>query len=206
MFSTNTIEIFLIWLVPVLLAITVHEWAHGFVANRLGDNTAKQLGRLTLNPIKHIDPIGTILVPSLLFFSSGFLFGWAKPVPINASQLRNAKNSIVLVALAGPGINFIMAILWAIFYYFASQFNSPNLTLVGLVGIQINFVLAILNMLPIPPLDGSILLARFLPTKLKFYYQKSQKYGFIILIMLLLTGVLSAVLLPSVNFLTQIIT
>lgn len=201
--SLNTIQLFLVWVVPVLFAITVHEWAHGFVASQFGDYTAQSLGRLSLNPIKHIDPIGTIVVPSLLFFSSGFLFGWAKPVPINTRNLRNAKNSLVWIALAGPSANILMAFFWALLLVFSESINQKYLGLVALAGIQINIILAVLNMLPIPPLDGAKVLERFLPVNFKFIYQKIEPYGFIVLIMLLLTGMLGQIILPTINFLIQ---
>ena len=198
-------QTFLIWVIPVLFAITVHEWAHGFVASKFGDYTAQSLGRLSLNPIKHIDPIGTILVPSLLFFSSGFIFGWAKPVPINTRNLRNAKNSMVFVALAGPGANIVMAILWSLLATIAYSVGQEYLVLVGLAGIQINIILAVLNLLPVPPLDGAKVFEWFLSVKWRYYYQKIERYGFIILIALLVTGILGKILSPIIIFFSQLL-
>ena len=140
------IQTLLIWVIPVLFAITVHETAHGWVASKLGDHTARMMGRLTLNPIKHIDPVGTILVPALLYLSSaGFLFGWAKPVPINFSALRSPKKDMLWVALAGPGVNLLMAIGWLIIVAIANTLNIPFLEFMGGAGIFVNLLLAILT-------------------------------------------------------------
>ena len=140
------IQTLLIWVIPVLFAITVHETAHGWVASKLGDHTARMMGRLTLNPIKHIDPVGTILVPALLYLSSaGFLFGWAKPVPINFSALRSPKKDMLWVALAGPGVNLLMAVGWLIIVAIANTLNIPFLEFMGGAGIFVNLLLAILT-------------------------------------------------------------
>ena len=199
--TLNLVQKIIIWAVPVIFAITVHEFSHGWVASKLGDNTAKFLGRLTLNPIKHVDPIGTIAVPLILLVLGGFVFGWAKPVPINWSNLRNPKRDIALVAIAGPLSNLIMALLWALFIKLGIMLShsiSPSIALsmiyMGSAGILINLVLLFLNLIPIPPLDGSRVVSSFLPRKLANSYNMVEPYGFIILVLLLATGVLSHII------------
>ena len=185
-------------IIPVLFAITVHETAHGWVAKYFGDKTAWMLGRLTLNPIKHIDPIGTILVPLLMYTFTGFVFGWAKPVPVNSRNLRNPKRDMAIVALAGPVANLLMALGWALFIRMAVLINIPEfsepLIYVGIVGITINLVLALLNLLPIPPLDGSRILSWALPGRWGYYYNQFEQYGFYLLVLLLMTNSLSVIL------------
>lgn len=194
-----------IWAIPVLFAITVHETAHGWVANKLGDKTAYLQGRLTLNPIPHIDPIGTILVPLIFLSISPFIFGWAKPVPVDARNLRNPKRDMAWVALAGPLSNFMMALLWGGImkigaYLISSKTLDNNLILLmGQAGIIINLVLAFLNLIPIPPLDGSRVVASLLPFKLALIYNRVESIGFLILIALLVSGVLSTILSPLVG-------
>jgi Zn-dependent protease len=196
----TNIQTLLIWVIPVLFAITVHETAHGWVASKLGDHTARMMGRLTLNPIKHIDPVGTILVPALLYFSSaGFIFGWAKPVPINFSALRSPKKDMLWVALAGPGVNLLMAIGWLIIVAIANTLNMPFLELMGGAGIFVNLLLAIFNLLPIPPLDGGRVISSLLPNKLSYQYDQLEPYGLFILVGLLLLGVFQNVVLPILN-------
>ena len=144
-----------VWVIPVIFAITVHEVAHGWVAKQYGDKTAWMLGRLTLNPLKHIDPVGTILVPGLMLAFTGFVFGWAKPVPVNIRNLRNPKHDMAIVALAGPAANFLMALGWALFARLGILINTPEFSIpmiyVGIAGIMINLILGLLNLLPIPP-------------------------------------------------------
>ena len=193
------IQTLLIWVIPVLFAITVHETAHGWVASKLGDHTARMMGRLTLNPIKHIDPVGTILVPALLYLSSaGFLFGWAKPVPINFSALRSPKRDMLWVALAGPGVNLLMAIGWLIIVAIANTLNIPFLVLMGGAGIFVNLLLAIFNLLPIPPLDGGRVISSLLPGKLSYQYDQLEPYGLFILVGLLFLGVFQNIIWPIV--------
>ncbi len=196
------IQSLLIWAIPVLFAITVHETAHGWVASKLGDHTAKMMGRLTLNPIKHIDPVGTLLVPALLYLSSaGFIFGWAKPVPINFNALHSPKRDMLWVALAGPGVNLLMVIGWLIVVAIADTLNMPFLVLMGGAGIFVNLLLAIFNLLPIPPLDGGRVLSSLLPGRLSYQYDQLEPYGLFILVGLLFLGVFHNVVWPIVYFL-----
>ncbi|SCN46929.1 FIG004556: membrane metalloprotease [methanotrophic endosymbiont of Bathymodiolus azoricus (Menez Gwen)] len=187
-----------VWVIPVIFAITVHEVAHGWVAKQYGDKTAWMLGRLTLNPLKHIDPVGTILVPGLMLAFTGFVFGWAKPVPVNIRNLRNPKHDMAIVALAGPAANFLMALGWALFARLGILINTPEFSIpmiyVGIAGIMINLILGLLNLLPIPPLDGSRILSWILPGRLSLYYDQFEKYGFYLLVLLLMTDSLGVVL------------
>ncbi|MDH3900818.1 MAG: site-2 protease family protein [Gammaproteobacteria bacterium] len=188
------------WVLPVLFAITVHETAHGWMALRLGDKTAMMLGRLTLNPLKHIDPVGTILVPGLMLMLSGLMFGWAKPVPITWQNLGNPKRDMVLVAAAGPLANLLMAFLWAIIIRLGIMLGDIGIALIfmGTVGIFINTLLMALNLLPLPPLDGGRVLAGLLPGPLAWKFSRIEPYGFLILIGLLVTGILGKILIPVI--------
>ena len=192
------IQKIVVWVVPVIFAITVHEVAHGWVAKHYGDNTAWMLGRLTLNPLKHIDPIGTILVPGLMLAFTGFVFGWAKPVPVNIRNLRNPKHDMAIVALAGPVANLLMATGWALFARLGILIGAAEITVpmvyVGVAGIMINLILALLNLLPIPPLDGSRILSWALPGRWGIYYNQFEQYGFYLLVILLMTDSLGAIL------------
>jgi Zn-dependent protease len=212
----SLIQTIAIWAIPVLFAITVHEVAHGWMASKLGDKTALIMGRLTLNPIRHIDPMGTIIVPILLLVFSSMLggspiiFGWAKPVPVSYANLNHPKRDMALVAAAGPVSNLLMAIIWAIIaklgYIFAAQtWVSQIFILMGQAGILTNLVLMILNLVPIPPLDGSRILAGILPRHLVGRYYRLEPYGFIILIILLVTGVLGRIIFPIVSSLFYLI-
>ena len=202
------IQKIVIWAIPVIFAITVHEVSHGWVAHKLGDSTAKMLGRITLNPIKHIDPIGTLLVPGLLIlFGSKFIFGWAKPVPVNWGNLRNPKRDVALVALAGPVSNLVMALIWAILAKLGMLIGGAFTFLVymGIAGIMINLILMILNIIPIPPLDGSRVVTSLLSPRAARSYNMIEPYGFLILLVLLFTGVLGKILFVPFNLLFGLI-
>lgn len=200
--SFNLLQTILLYAIPLLFAITLHEVAHGWVANACGDPTARILGRLSLNPIKHIDPIGTILVPAIMIYFSGFIFGWAKPVPVNWSNLRHQRRDVALVALAGPASNLVMAVLWAIIAKITIVLSGAQaplteaLVAMSAIGIQINLILMILNLIPLPPLDGSRVITSFLPGRWAYEIQKVERFGFIILILLLASGVLSMIMSP----------
>ena len=194
---------------PIIFAITVHEAAHGYAAKYFGDMTAFQLNRISLNPLRHIDPLGTIILPALLFFlQAGFIFGWAKPVPVNFSNLRNPKKDMLWVALAGPGANLLMAIFWTIVYSNQQLVPSIGQNFIGVMavaGIQINIVLMVLNLLPLPPLDGGRVAVSLLPYPWSSKLAGLERYGFFILIFLLATGLLGAILSPLIRVSQNII-
>ncbi len=191
----NIIQTVLIYALPVLFAITIHEAAHGYVARYLGDNTAYMLGRVTLNPIKHIDPIGTIVVPLLLYFGTGgaFLFGYAKPVPVQFGRLRNPKRDMVWVALAGPASNFIQAILWALVLVALIGFGVEERFFVSMAraGILVNLVMCAFNLFPLPPLDGGRVLVGLLPWRQGQLVSRIEPYGFFIVLALVYVGIVS---------------
>lgn len=196
----NAIQRLAVWALPVLMAITVHEVAHGWVAKQLGDPTAKMMGRLTLNPLKHIDPVGTVLLPAVLLVLGGFIFGWAKPVPITWENLKNPRRDVALVAVAGPGANFLMAVFWAVVLKISASsgigpgsFGFP-LILMAQAGITINVILMILNLVPIPPLDGGRVLSSLLPPRLAWQFSRIEPFGIWILLALLVSGVLASVM------------
>ena len=190
----------LIYIIPLLFAITLHEAAHGWVASKLGDHTARMMGRVTLDPTRHIDPIGTIAIPLvLLLSSSGFIFGWAKPVPINFNALRNGKNGMIWVALAGPGANIVMAVCWLFVMIIAIKMNITVLIEMGRVGILVNCVLAVFNLLPIPPLDGSRVISALLPNRLAYQYNQLEQYGLYILLGLMFLGGFNYLVRPWVE-------
>lgn len=205
MFEFSLIQKIIIWAIPVLFAITVHEVAHGWVALKLGDRTAQMLGRLTLNPFKHIDPIGTVLVPGLLLLLGGFVFGWAKPVPVSYQNLHQPKRDMAWVAAAGPAANFIMAVIWAIVAKLGLMLIHADISLgqpmmfMGVAGVLINTMLMMLNLLPIPPLDGSRVLSSWLPGPVAYKFSRIEPYGFFILLGLLYFGILSLILWPLVS-------
>jgi Zn-dependent protease len=192
---SDLIQTVLIYALPVLFAITVHEAAHGYVARWFGDDTAYMMGRMTLNPIKHIDPMGTILMPLLLYFatSGAFLFGYAKPVPVNFSRLRHPKRDMVWVALAGPASNFIQAILWAIaFTVIAGMGVSERFWLeMCKAGVLTNLVMWAFNLFPLPPLDGGRIVVGLLPRRLAWSFSRIEPWGFFIVMALVIAGVVS---------------
>jgi Zn-dependent protease len=193
---SNLVQAVLIYALPVIFAITIHEAAHGYVARYLGDNTAYVLGRVTLNPLRHIDPIGTILMPLLLYFatSGAFLFGYAKPVPVNFNRLNNPKRDMVWVALAGPASNFIQAILWALFLVglVGAGINEPFFLKMARGGVLVNLVMWAFNLFPLPPLDGGRVLAGLLPRGgAQMFLARIEPYGFFIVMALVIAGVVS---------------
>lgn len=197
-----------VYALPVLFAITVHEAAHGYVAKHFGDLTAEKQGRITLNPLKHIDPIGTILLPILTMMLGGILFGWAKPVPVNFANLRNPKKDMLWVAAAGPISNFFMAIFWVMMFNFSNY--APNtavnfLAIMSMAGISINIVLMVLNLLPMPPLDGGRIAVSLLPMPWAIKLARVERYGFPILIVLMFTGVLGYVIYPIIQMIEQLL-
>lgn len=204
-------QLFAIAVLPTLFAIVVHEVAHGWVAYRLGDSTAYMLGRLSFNPLKHIDPIGTILVPALLIFTVGFAFGWAKPVPINWRNLHHPKRDITLVAIAGPGANLLMAIGWGLVAKIASllpadlDFISQPLAYMGLFGILINTLLMVFNLVPIPPTDGGRVATSLLPPRMARAVSQVEPYGMFILLALMVSGILWVAIGPIINSIMLII-
>jgi Zn-dependent protease len=194
--SYNLIQTVLIYALPVLFAITVHEAAHGYVARHFGDNTATALGRVTLNPLKHIDPVGTILMPLMLYFatSGAFLFGYAKSVPVTVGQLRNPKRDMIWVALAGPVSNFIQAVLWALVLVglVAVGVNEAFFIKMAQGGILVNLVMWAFNLFPLPPLDGGRVLAGLLPRgRAQEFLARIEPFGFFIVMGLVLAGVVS---------------
>jgi len=200
-----------VWSLPVLFAITVHEVAHGWAASKLGDQSAKMLGRLTLNPLKHIDPIGTVVVPIALLVLGGFVFGWAKAVPVNDRNFKHPARDMAWVAMAGPASNFIMAILWAVIGRIGIelQAGSPDigqfLLYSGVAGVSINLILMVLNLLPVPPLDGSHVLSAFLPKPWAWQFNRIAPFGFIILVGLMVMGFLGPVLMGPFSFFQDLI-
>ncbi len=199
------VEKVFIWAIPVLFAITVHEVAHGWVAGQLGDPTAKSAGRLTLNPVKHIDPLGTVVLPLLLLYVGNFIFGWAKPVPVSWKNLGHPRRDMALVALAGPAANLLMMLIWAVLAKLVLIFPSDaswGMKLISYMcsaGIVINIVLMVLNLLPILPLDGGRVFSALLPVSWARAYSYLEPYGLIILVVLLVTGVLEKVIGPIIT-------
>ncbi|MBI5430851.1 MAG: site-2 protease family protein [Nitrosomonadales bacterium] len=195
--------------IPILFAITLHEAAHGYVARHFGDMTAYQEGRISLNPMRHIDPVGTVLLPLLTLVLGGVLFGWAKPVPVNFAALRRPKQDMLWVAIAGPASNLAMALGWGLLFkltwwYPDNYFAEP---LLGMAewGIKINVILMVLNLLPLPPLDGGRVAVSLLPHRQAYQLAKIEPYGMFILIFLAITPVLGWILLPLVNLVYRLI-
>ena len=196
----SILEILRIFIV-FLPAVILHECAHGWVANKLGDSTAKLAGRLTLNPLKHIDPIGTVMLPALLFlFQSPVLFGWAKPVPVNFRNLRHPKRDMIWVGMAGPAINIILAIVLSLLLKLNISSTAYDLITTAVL---VNLVLAIFNLIPIPPLDGSRLVMGLLPSRFALLYSRLENYGIIIVFLLLSFGLLNHVVWPIVVYLAH---
>ncbi len=199
-----------VWAAPILFAITLHEAAHGWVANKLGDPTAKNQGRITINPLKHIDPMGTIVVPLFLAMVSPFVLGWAKPVPVEPRYFKSPLLDMALVAVAGPVSNFFMACIWAMLIklVYLSLDNSPMLGFLvemGEKGIIINVVLMVLNLLPILPLDGGRVLAGVLPPNLAMPFMRMERFGMILILVLLVSGILGKIMWPIVVHFVKII-
>jgi len=205
----NLIQLIAVYALPIVLAITLHEAAHGYVAMRFGDLTAHAAGRVTLNPIRHIDPVGTVLLPLILLAvgkllgGGGVIFGWAKPVPVNFANLRRPKRDMLWVAVAGPGSNLLMALLWAALLKLSLAFPDSRfvvpLALMSAAGVYINVIFTVLNLLPLPPLDGGRILVSLLPHRAAYRVAQLERWGFPILILLLFTGILGALLWPLVD-------
>jgi len=207
----DLIQLIAIAAIPVLFAITIHEAAHGYVARHFGDMTAYQQGRISLNPIRHIDPVGTIVLPILMLWvtSGGFVFGWAKPVPVNFAALRRPKQDMLWVAFAGPASNLLMAVFWGLMIKLAwvfpgSYFAEPLLEMAQ-IGVTINALLMVLNLLPLPPLDGGRIAVSLLPHRQAYQLSRIEPYGMFILIGLALTQVLGWILTPLVKIVIQFI-
>jgi len=190
-----------VWAIPLLFAITLHEVAHGWVASLFGDQTARLSGRLTINPLKHIDLVGTVIVPILMLVLGGFIFGWAKPVPVDARNMRNPRYNMAVVAMAGPVANFLMAIFWALIAKLGLTLNvwfGIPLIYMGQAGMMINIVIGVLNCLPIPPLDGGRAASLLLPGRWGWALRRVEPYGFLIVILLVSTGIFSYLIGPVV--------
>lgn len=208
--AASLIQKIVIWAPPILFAVTLHEVSHGWAARYFGDHTAERMGRLSLNPLKHVDLIGTVVVPAVTLLVGGIIFGWAKPVPVVASNMSRPRQDMAVVALAGPLTNLAMALAWGVVLKLcmmvgAGGFITYPLSLMARVGIPINLVLMVLNLLPVPPLDGSRVLNGLLPERYAQMVDKVEPYGLIILVLLLFSGVLGRVLGWPLTVLTQVV-
>jgi Zn-dependent protease len=204
----NLIQKISVYALPVLFAITLHEAAHAYVAKYWGDSTAYNLGRVSLNPLRHIDLVGTILLPLMCLAVGGFLFGWAKPVPVRFGNLRNVRTGMRWVAAAGPLANFAMAVLWVLLFKLAVVMNnsySEPLALMSQAGIGINVVLMVLNLMPLLPLDGGRIVESLLPPGLAYQYSRLEPYGMWVLLALVLTGLLSPILSPFIEIVLNLL-
>jgi len=203
---SNLIQTALIYALPVIFAITLHEAAHGYAAQHFGDNTAAMLGRVTLNPFPHIDPMGTVLMPLLLYFSTGgaFLFGYAKPVPVRFDRLRNPKRDMIWVALAGPASNLLQALLWGIVLYLlvGNGITEPFFLEMCKAGMLTNVVMFAFNLFPLPPLDGGRILVGLLPLRQALWVSRIEPWGFFIVMGLVITGVVTALWMQPLMHLT----
>ena len=197
----QTLETIVLWAVPVVFAITLHEAAHGYVAKRFGDRTAEMLGRITLNPLRHIDLIGTIVVPAMLYLTAGpqYIFGWAKPVPVNFGNLHHPKRDMLWVAAAGPLANFAMAFLWMLVLKMTPAdlaVPTGGIATMARIGVSVNLVLMALNLLPLPPLDGGRIAVSLLPARPSAWWARLEPYGFFILIAMMVARVLDDFIRP----------
>jgi len=203
--ALNSVQLLAVSLLPVLFAITVHEAAHGWMAHRLGDGTAKMLGRVTLNPLRHVDLLGTLIVPLTTFLLTDFLFGWAKPVPIDGRNLRRGRRDMVLVALAGPGANLLMGLLWGLLVrggaalWEISSWLALPLVYMAAIGVFVNMLLMVLNLVPLVPLDGGRVLDALLSPPWSARFSRLEPFGLLLILVLLVTGVLGALLFPLIT-------
>jgi len=209
--NLSTAQIILIAIIPVLFAIVLHEVAHGWAAYKLGDRTAYMLGRLSLNPIKHIDPVGTLLVPAILILTVNFAFGWAKPVPIDWRNFKNPKRDTALVAIAGPAANLAMALIWGLIAAITAilpnsliLFSQPMLNM-AVIGVFVNVLLMVFNLIPVPPTDGGRIAVSLLPVDAANTLSKVEPFGLIILLLLMLTGVLWQFIMPIIQTISSLI-
>ena len=192
-------------IIPAVFAITLHEVAHGWMARECGDPTAAEAKRLSLNPLRHVDPLGTVLIPAVTYLLSGFVFGWAKPVPVEWRLLRHPRRDIALVALAGPGANLLMLLVWVAVSRLANGLgveggSAEFITTMCRIGVLANAILMLLNMLPVPPLDGSRVVSVLLPANASVLFNRLTPLGLPIVLALMMTGILSAILLPPLGF------